>query len=202
MRWFKWLFWESRYIISPFYLLIPPFFITDIYLEPYFKYSGLMLRLIGFALIIVGINKKLKNFTGRGIERIFIEWWNKRPGQSKSATISGSAGSNSKAHGNLSVSRNFKEETTEEKLKFLLEYVEILDNKITDLNRKIKNTENKILATIKEVETDLKIELRKIRDNVEVGFVGKINLEVLGALSIILGVIFSSITMQLISIYS
>jgi len=161
-----------------------------------------MLRLIGFALIIVGINKKLKNFTGRGIERIFIEWWNKRPGQSKSATISGSAGSNSKAHGNLSVSRNFKEETTEEKLKFLLEYVEILDNKITDLNRKIKNTENKILATIKEVETDLKIELRKIRDNVEVGFVGKINLEVLGALSIILGVIFSSITMQLISIYS
>ncbi len=146
MTWFKWLFWESRFIISPFYLLIPPILIPEVYLEPYFKYSGLILRLIGFVLIIIGIHKKLKNFTdtGRGVERIFIEWWNKRPGQNKKVNLSGASESSANAHGYASVSRDFEGATVEEKLKFLLDFVEKLDDKITKLDKKVLKKEKEI----------------------------------------------------------
>lgn len=205
----KWILSDGKWIIIfPIILISIPFWIpffakfTTFTSVELLGYSGLILRLIGFVMIIIGLNSKLMNYTDGGLCGLYLSWWYKRPWRHKYFYVK-TAKADAKAFPiDFSPSVNYKELTLEEKVKYLFDEISRLKHRVEIHEKSTEDSITKIKVDIKEIKKTIISEINKIEDKLELSFIGKIDKEFFGAIAIFLGILYSSIPEEIFGIIS
>lgn len=196
----KWLFFDGKWIFSlPFLLLLIPFFVHfQTYLfnidgvDVLFG-AGLLLRLIGFIIIILGVNSKLTKYTDGGIVGLFKRWWEKGPWKPTIINLPTARTTASANSISFEIVGDTDKMTTDEKVKYLIDQFNQLKKQVANSEKNIQENKKELLSKINKLEKQIWDRIDLLEDRVKVSFIGNIEKELFGAFSIFMGVIYSSI---------
>ena len=203
-RFFCWLFVEPRiFWIKTLLVLVPlPFILCDGPTEPYFRYTGLYLQIMGIAAVVYEIYLTQKQFGQPGLWSTFETWLGSFPRLRKNVKLVAGAGS-VRFSGNaafVTVSRgDDKQATVDERFHIVHENFDMVRSEIKDLHNTISQKSQEQEKRINAERMERQGLGQSIRDELKEAHTSALHVTAMGAVCLFLGVTFATLSSEISS---
>jgi hypothetical protein len=164
--------------------------------EAHMRWTGMLLQIGGVGTVAWGLSKTRQLFGRQGIGESIIRWAAAIPEQFHcpkpvSASINmDMAGVSQSMTGPVRISAKMK--SLEEKVSWLLDQVEKLENRMEDLSREGRQREKKLKGLIDEESSERESADENISQQIEEVAIGGLHLELMGLVWLVVGIVLSS----------
>jgi len=172
-----------------------PLWLFTINPEVHMRWTGMLLQIGGVGTVAWGLSKTRELFDRPGIWQSIIRWVAAIPDQvraPRTITVSASGAMKIQRSASLQVHNSLGDKSLEEKVNWLLDRVEKLEGRISDLRREGREQEKKLESLIDEEASQRESADANINRQIEEVAIGGLHLEFMGIVWLVLGIVLSS----------
>jgi len=183
-----------------------PLWLFTINPEVHMRWTGMLLQIGGVGTVAWGLSKTRELFDRPGIWQSIVRWVAAIPDQMRAPrTITASASGKLplfSVSASVEVHSSPGDKSLEEKVTWLLNQVEKLEGRISDLRREGREQEKKLESLIDEEASQRESADENINRQIEEVAVGGLHLELMGLVWLVVGIVLSSFPAVLGGIFS
>lgn len=168
--------------------------------EAAFRWTGMVLQLLGIGTVIWGIQETRMLFGKPSFFLAARQWLSSFPsynGRTITASMEGNLPAlTGEMHGTVS-SKLDSDASVEERLAFLQNSIERLDQRIEQTEQRIEKVKQEHATALNNERQDRTKEVKSLRNKLEVAETGGLHISAMGALWLLVGVIMTSVPAEL-----